>query len=474
MAQENADVARLIEAFGGLRPMAAALGASVSTVQGWKERGRIPPARAPKVREAAARQSVEPGLVEAALAASGSASRGGRGGRGPGRKAAAPGAIQVPATPAAPAASSATPASAAPPSPASPPAPASRPLGPEAQQRARRWITFAAALVLVAAIVWTWADVFADYRIGWEPPTQAPAPAGSTASEEAARPLPFLRPRNESETASEAAPLAAGEAGDRLAVQTVALAETREQVGALAARVQLLEEESEALAGALREARRDVSERAARLDEIERLARTPPSPAAAAALALLQLEALVLSGAPYREALDVAAHLAPAQAGLLTAALGSRADEGLPTRPALLAEFRLLRPRAERAWLAERPWWLKALAALPGGLAISREAAPPDAPAPAPALGGEAGANGAREGALALAARAEAALRAGRLAEAAVAVEAMTGGAGAALAPWSERARARLAAEAALARAASASVRALAESVEARSNNAPQ
>ena len=324
MAQENAALARLIEAFGGLRPMAAALGASVSTVQGWKERGRIPPARAPRVREAAARQQVEPELVEAALAASGSGStsrggRGGRGGRGPGRKAAAPGAIQVPA------ATSAAPSA----PPASPPrrrtrrtrsqAPRPRPPPRRAPSAPRRSSApgagspFAAALVLVAAIVWTWADVFADYRIGWEPQTQTPAgDTGATVGlgdEESARPLPFLRPRSESE--GTAAPLAAGEAGDRLAVQTVALAETREQVGALSARVQLLEEESEALAGALREARRDVSERAARLDEIERLARTPPSPAAAAALALLQLESLVQSGAPYREALDVATHLAP-------------------------------------------------------------------------------------------------------------------------------------------------------------------
>jgi len=33
---------KVIGAFGGLTPMARALGLAVSTVQGWKERGEIP------------------------------------------------------------------------------------------------------------------------------------------------------------------------------------------------------------------------------------------------------------------------------------------------------------------------------------------------------------------------------------------------------------------------------------------------
>lgn len=35
-------VARIIETFGGVRPMARALTRPVSTVQSWKERGSIP------------------------------------------------------------------------------------------------------------------------------------------------------------------------------------------------------------------------------------------------------------------------------------------------------------------------------------------------------------------------------------------------------------------------------------------------
>lgn len=43
----------VIEAFGGIRPMAQKLGVAASTVQGWKERGVIPPARHKKILEVA-------------------------------------------------------------------------------------------------------------------------------------------------------------------------------------------------------------------------------------------------------------------------------------------------------------------------------------------------------------------------------------------------------------------------------------
>ncbi|HRQ83255.1 MAG TPA: hypothetical protein PKZ97_19240, partial [Azospirillaceae bacterium] len=44
-AAANPAVERVIERFGGIRPMAAKLDAPVTTVQGWKKRGAIPPAR---------------------------------------------------------------------------------------------------------------------------------------------------------------------------------------------------------------------------------------------------------------------------------------------------------------------------------------------------------------------------------------------------------------------------------------------
>jgi hypothetical protein len=53
----------VIQRFGGIRPMAQKLGVPVSTVQGWKERGAIPPNRREEVLAAAARHNIvwEPG-----------------------------------------------------------------------------------------------------------------------------------------------------------------------------------------------------------------------------------------------------------------------------------------------------------------------------------------------------------------------------------------------------------------------------
>ena len=50
----------VIGKFGGIRKMAAALGhKNPSTVQGWKERGFIPPRRYDEVIAAAARESID-------------------------------------------------------------------------------------------------------------------------------------------------------------------------------------------------------------------------------------------------------------------------------------------------------------------------------------------------------------------------------------------------------------------------------
>ena len=60
-------VAALIEAAGGLRPLAAGLGLSVSTVQGWKLRGKIPPKREDAVRDFAERAGINSEILETAL-----------------------------------------------------------------------------------------------------------------------------------------------------------------------------------------------------------------------------------------------------------------------------------------------------------------------------------------------------------------------------------------------------------------------
>ena len=48
-----------IEAFGGVRPMATALGVPASTVQGWKERGNIPQNRHQEIITAHAQLGTE-------------------------------------------------------------------------------------------------------------------------------------------------------------------------------------------------------------------------------------------------------------------------------------------------------------------------------------------------------------------------------------------------------------------------------
>ena len=52
----------IIDRFGGIRPMASKLGVAVTTVQGWKERGHIPPGRFVQIAEAAARHGIDIGM----------------------------------------------------------------------------------------------------------------------------------------------------------------------------------------------------------------------------------------------------------------------------------------------------------------------------------------------------------------------------------------------------------------------------
>lgn len=50
---QNSPASRVIAVFGGLTRTAEALGKSISTVQGWKERGRIPPEHWREIMDAA-------------------------------------------------------------------------------------------------------------------------------------------------------------------------------------------------------------------------------------------------------------------------------------------------------------------------------------------------------------------------------------------------------------------------------------
>jgi hypothetical protein len=58
-AAPDAPALAIIEAFGGIRPMAKTLGLAVSTVQGWKERSAIPANRHDQIRAAARKNGIE-------------------------------------------------------------------------------------------------------------------------------------------------------------------------------------------------------------------------------------------------------------------------------------------------------------------------------------------------------------------------------------------------------------------------------
>ena len=63
----------VISAFGGLRPMGKKLGVAVSTLQGWQSRGQIPASRADEIAAAAEREDIDlaTGVLEAATGQSG-------------------------------------------------------------------------------------------------------------------------------------------------------------------------------------------------------------------------------------------------------------------------------------------------------------------------------------------------------------------------------------------------------------------
>jgi len=58
-AEAEAPALAIIEAFGGIRPMAKHLGLAVSTVQGWKERSAIPASRHDEIRAAARKHAID-------------------------------------------------------------------------------------------------------------------------------------------------------------------------------------------------------------------------------------------------------------------------------------------------------------------------------------------------------------------------------------------------------------------------------
>jgi hypothetical protein len=200
-----------------------------------------------------------------------------------------------------------------------------------------------------------------------------------------------------------------------------------------------LQDEIGALAENLRQERQRSEEKTAEIirlnAELERM-RASGAPALQRARAALAFEALAdraRAGLPYRR--ELAAYEAAPDAPPVDPAIAAFADAGLPQIAALAADFAALRDAALAA--ARREQAKGVLARLGAELATLVRLRP------ARARRGSAPA--------ALLSRAEAALAAGDLAGAAGELAALEGAAKEAFAPWLARARARLAAERALA-----------------------
>lgn len=468
-------VAHLIESLGGLRPLASELGLSVSTVQGWKERGKIPPKREAAVRMLAEQRGVAGEVIAAAFTPSSSssssvssvASRRGAGGvvvvdEGLGTGSLETGSSEVTetdspsATSSSPSATSPSqplswpPSSSAPPpvSPPTPPpvSPPSPPAGRSSSRHlVRRAVTWLAALALLVAIVWTWLDVFREYPPGERLSSGDSVISADSVGEEDLADLTDLA-GGDGELEGRVRPAlrtlpSLSRSGDE--VSGSLRAEDLAALSALSARLLLLEGQLEDLTLSARAFSRLEAGLDARLQEIEDLARRRPDEAAVRALAILQLRHAVDSGRPYREALDVVLRLSAGTAdsggsissegvsGLILA-LGARADTGILPRARLRAEFEELRARVEADWLRRQGWWGRILSRLPGDLRFGR-------------LGGVGG-----EGLLGRLGRAALALEGDSFAEALVALEGLGGISGGMLAAWQEEVRVRLSAEASL------------------------
>lgn len=454
-AAANPAVERVIERFGGIRPMAAKLDAPVTTVQGWKKRGAIPPARHDDLRAAAARHGVE--LDEAELTAAGQHDDG-RAEEPAVEEAVA--AIHVPAE--APAGAKADDVKTEeikaeapkveepkieepaveiirPASPRSTAAPAKESAAKGNGMAAT--LSIAALAVAVAAVtqpLW-WGRVAgsspaapAAVAVAADPALKAelaalaqkldklekaPAPAAAAAP---AQPDPRV--------ADLVAQLGAlkgdvARVGDALA--TLAARPAADPAAAAAAALLAVEAKLKDLQGQIADIRKAEAEAAA--------APPPVSPAVAAALA--QLRAAVAEGKPFAAELKAARDASGADPELAKAldALAPLAGSGAPTVAALTARFQPLPSEIVRADnRGEAGDWIGHVQ----GVAMTLVTVRPRGSAEG-------------DGAAALAARAEAALAAGKLSVAVDELAKLQGPAAKPVQPWLAGAKARLAADAA-------------------------
>lgn len=378
----------VIERFGGIRPMASKLDVPVTTVQGWKERGQIPERRWPEIEAAAARHGVSlaPGDFPAAASAP-------QAGEQPSSPAPSP----PPASPFAAFSSSARAAD-------DPPAPSQA-------QSGGRLRAFAALLLLIAAAA-------GIAYVGWRSEyvrTRLPGGAQSADSE---------TPAGSASLASPVPPAAApgaphDDVTDRLATLEAKVADG----GAVAA----LRAENERMAGEINALKNQIAsferERALRARQRER--------AQSFLSAVENLRAAAAGAGSYAAALDlVSASVGedPKAAEALKP-LHARAEQGVPTRQMLAARFDAVAADAMRAEAGAKPGLWGNVAEQVSHLIVVRRTG-----ARAPA--------GSVEAALW---RTQLALRAGDLAGAVAALDSVPEPAAAAIQPWLDDARARLA-----------------------------
>jgi uncharacterized protein YukE len=424
----------IIERFGGIRPMATKLGVAVTTVQGWKERGHIPPGRRQQIVAAAEEHGIDLGVDSAPSPPSETAPA----------APATPAPLEAP-QPSEPARESKT----APPAP--PPRPEkTRPVAPEAvaaeeptpaaQRPARQapsarpranvaWFALGLILVLALALL---------TRPYWEPAIHAGVGAGDPAmsgraSAELARIEATVAERDRdarSRSDAMAARIRAleaggGEAGEAFAGQLAdveaRMAEVSRSLAAISSSLSRLEDRLGALESTQQTVpepvRREFGEIGARLDELQsgiaardesfraqdtvltdglaaiaatlsgfeaRLSELETRPIqtgekiAALALAIGQVEAALNSGRPYRSALDRLSALGQddplIRDSMAVAVLERWADRGIPDRLALHRRFVEIMPQIDRALAStgEEGWLDKVWNSVKGLITIRR------------------------------------------------------------------------------------------------------
>jgi hypothetical protein len=475
----------VIQRFGGIRPMAQKLGVPVSTVQGWKERGAIPANRREEVLGAAARHNIvwEPGDLTSPttppiLEASAEAAAG-----TPPEESAT--ATREPASDPtlegeAMAEAPVEPAPVFVPPPAEEPAPRTVPAPSRSGLVPALLASALVALLISASALW-WTRA-----VGLAPAAPPPSAGGQAAERLDAlesrlaglegRPAPAMEgdqalagrvqqleqlneqlrgdlDRLASATAAAAASPAAPELGQRLETVTGEVARLREEIEAVRRdstqasspeRIAALSNRIEENAAELRAMQGDLSRLVELPKRVQELAGTIEAASGqtqhtAFILAAGQLEAALDSGQPYASELGAVRRLAADDSALpaLLAALEEHADEGIPSMAELRIRFDDTALAVAQAAQSEADgdWMDRAWARLRSVVTVRP-------------VGGDV----AGDSPEARIARAEARLDEGDLASAVSELEGLQGASAEAAAPWLAGARARAAADEAIAR----------------------